>query len=124
MDGAINLDKPAGPSSAMMVGRVKRLLPKKTKIGHAGTLDPFATGVLVLVVGKATRWCETLMDQPKQYEATVKFGATTATDDLESGAIAQEVTNEPTLQDIERSIAKLVGTILQRPPAFSAIKVR
>jgi len=123
MDGAINLDKPAGPSSAMMVSRVKRLLPRKTKIGHAGTLDPFATGVLVLLVGKATRWCEALMDQPKQYEATVKLGATTATDDLESEAIEREVKTRPTIEDIERAVAKFVGTIQQRPPDFSAIKI-
>src|SRR5215218_534109 len=78
------LDKPAGISSARAVDKVKRLLPKGTKIGHAGTLDPFATGVLLLLIGKATKQCERLMDQPKQYEATVKFGATTATDDPES----------------------------------------
>ena len=123
MDGTINLDKPAGPSSAMMVNRVKRLLPKKTKIGHAGTLDPFATGVLLLLVGKATRWCETLMDQPKQYEATVKLGASTATDDPESEAIAREVKTVPSRADIEQAVAKFVGTIQQRPPNFSAIKV-
>ena len=84
MDGFINLDKPAGISSARAVDQVKRLLPRKTKIGHAGTLDPFATGVLVLLVGKATRQCERLMDRPKQYEAIVKLGATTATDDPEA----------------------------------------
>ncbi len=78
------LDKPPGMSSARAVDRVKRLLPRGTKIGHAGTLDPFATGVLLLLVGKATKLCEQLMDQPKQYEGTVKLGATTATDDLES----------------------------------------
>src|SRR6478752_3902891 len=75
--GILNLDKPAGISSARAVDRVKRLLPRGTKIGHAGTLDPFATGVLVLLIGKGTKWCERLMDQPKQYDATVKFGATT-----------------------------------------------
>jgi tRNA pseudouridine55 synthase len=84
MDGILNLDKPAGISSARAVDQVKRLLPRKTKIGHAGTLDPFATGVLVLLIGKGTKLCERLMDQPKQYEATIKFGATTATDDPES----------------------------------------
>src|SRR5215218_2116329 len=84
LDGILNLAKPAGISSARAVDRVKRLLPRKTKIGHAGTLDPFATGVLVLLIGKGTKLCERLMDQPKQYEATVKFGATTATDDPES----------------------------------------
>src|SRR5918998_3596930 len=84
LSGVINLDKPAGLSSARAVDRVKRLLPRGTKIGHAGTLDPFATGVLLLLVGKATKACERLMDAPKQYEATVKLGATTATDDPES----------------------------------------
>src|SRR6059036_2570131 len=71
-------------SSARAVSKVKRLLPRGTKIGHAGTLDPFATGVLLLLIGKATKLCEKLMDQPKQYETTMKLGATTATDDLES----------------------------------------
>src|SRR5215218_10153696 len=84
LDGILNLAKPAGISSARAVNQVKRLLPRKTKIGHAGTLDPFATGVLVLLIGKGTKLCERLMDQPKQYEATIKFGATTATDDPES----------------------------------------
>src|SRR5437762_499766 len=82
--GIVNLDKPGGMSSARAVDQVKPLLPRKTKIGHAGTLDPFATGVLLLLIGKATKQCERLMDLPKQYEATLKFGATTATDDLES----------------------------------------
>src|SRR5213083_2160572 len=81
------LDKPAGMSSARAVSKVKRLLPRGIKIGHAGTLDPFATGVLLLLVGKATKLCERLMDQAKQYEATIKLGATTATDDPESPEI-------------------------------------
>src|SRR5215208_1954847 len=84
MDGILNLNKPAGISSAAAVGKVKRLLPRGTKIGHAGTLDPFATGVLLLLVGKATKLCERMMSEPKQYETTVKLGATTATDDPES----------------------------------------
>src|SRR5580704_11983388 len=84
MDGVINLDKPAGISSAAAVDRVKRLLPGKIKIGHAGTLDPFATGVLLILVGKATKLSQSLMDQPKRYETTVKLGATTETDDPES----------------------------------------
>ena len=79
MTGIINLDKPADISSAGAVGRVKRLLPRGTKIGHAGTLDPFATGVLLLLTGKATKRCESLMDSPKQYETTLKLGATTET---------------------------------------------
>src|SRR5437773_8795571 len=77
--GVINLDKPAGMSSARAVDHVKRLLPRGVKIGHAGTLDPFATGVLVLLIGKATKLCEKLMDEAKQYEATIKLGVTTPT---------------------------------------------
>jgi tRNA pseudouridine55 synthase len=82
--GIINLDKPTALSSARAVARVKRLLPRGTKIGHAGTLDPFATGVLLLLVGKATKQCERLMGEAKQYDATIKLGATTATLDPES----------------------------------------
>ena len=70
----IVIDKPAGLTSARVVDRVKRLLPRGTKVGHAGTLDPFATGVLVLLVGKATKLCESMMDQPKAYDATLKLG--------------------------------------------------
>src|SRR3954447_15641333 len=91
--GVLNVDKPGGPSSARAVDIVKRLLPRGTKIGHAGTLDPFATGVLLLLIGKATKACERLMDAPKQYETTVRFGATTATDDLESPAIPWQRTD-------------------------------
>src|SRR5690349_18983972 len=84
LSGVLNLDKPAGITSAAAVAKVKRMLPRGTKIGHAGTLDPFATGVLLLLLGRATKQCERLMDQAKSYEATIKLGATTATDDPES----------------------------------------
>src|SRR6478752_9122650 len=97
LQGVINLDKPPGVSSARAVAVVKRRLPRGTKIGHAGTLDPFATGVLLLLIGKATKLCESLMDQPKQYLATVKLGATTPTDDPESeeSAVLGAVTPTP-----------------------------
>ncbi len=139
MTGILNLDKPPGLTSARAVSIVKRLLPRGTKIGHAGTLDPFATGVLLLLVGKATKSCESLMDQPKQYVATVRFGATTATDDLESEAIPWERVRPrppseqeqnadgdvraPALADVEAALPKFVGRILQRPPKFSALKI-
>ncbi len=123
MNGVINLDKPSGMSSAAAVGRVKRLLRRGTKIGHAGTLDPFATGVLLLLIGNATKACETLMGQPKRYEATVKLGATTATDDPESAEIARQNAPRPSRAEIEKATAGLVGMIQQRPPAFSALKV-
>src|SRR6478609_5040569 len=116
LEGIINLDKPAGVTSARMVGHVKRLLPKGTKIGHAGTLDPFATGVLLLLVGKATKACERLMDAPKQYETTVRFGATTETDDPESPAqpwIARSgaAIVPPSPAAIADAVARFSGTI-------------
>jgi tRNA pseudouridine55 synthase len=130
LNGCLNLDKPAGMSSARAVDRVKRILPRKTKIGHAGTLDPFATGVLVLLIGRATKQCESLMDQPKQYEATVKFGATTATDDPESaeapfspGHAPGYVAGSVTLPQIRNVLPRFIGQIQQRPPAYSALKV-
>jgi tRNA pseudouridine55 synthase len=123
MEGIINLNKPLGMSSARAVAMVKRLLPRGVKIGHAGTLDPFATGVLLLLIGKATRLCEQLMDQPKQYVATIKLGATTQTDDPECPE-----TPWPGVQPVERerveiALTSFVGEIQQRPPAYSAIKV-
>jgi tRNA pseudouridine55 synthase len=123
ISGIINLNKPAGMSSARAVSIVKRVLPRGTKIGHAGTLDPFATGVLLLLVGRATRLCERLMDQPKQYEATVKLGATTVTDDPESAEVITPNVRPVERSQIEQILPQFVGEIRQRPPAFSALKV-
>jgi tRNA pseudouridine55 synthase len=138
MTGIINLDKPAGLSSARAVARVKRLLPRGTKIGHAGTLDPFATGVLLLLVGKATKQCERLMGEAKQYDATIKLGATTATLDPESPeepietsstgfqpvhSGSEEAHGLKTRATIEATLQQFVGEIQQRPPAFSAMKI-
>ena len=138
MNGIINLDKAAGISSARAVARVKRLLPRGTKIGHAGTLDPFATGVLLLLVGKGTKQCERLMGESKQYETTIKLGAVTATLDPESleepfvpprslGVPPEHSFNElgrdAQAKEIQRTLHRFVGEIRQRPPAFSAMKV-
>ncbi len=123
LTGVLNVDKPAGRSSAYLVNGVKRLLPRGTKIGHAGTLDPFATGVLILLVGKATKLCERLMDEPKQYDATVRLGGTTATDDLESPEAPTPGATPVAIEAVRDAILPLVGDVLQRPPAFSALKV-
>src|SRR3954465_5574852 len=123
MTGVIVLDKPAGITSARAVDAVKRMLPRGTKIGHAGTLDAFATGVLLLLIGRATKACERLMDAPKQYEATVKLGATTATDDPESPEIPAPEIHPPAPSVAAPAASVFVGDILQRPPAFSAMKV-
>ena len=128
LHGIITLDKPAGPTSARAVGVVKRLLPRGTKIGHAGTLDPFATGVLLLLVGQATKACERLMDAAKQYEATVRLGATTPTDDPDSSATPWRRADgspaePPDARAVGSALRGFVGAILQRPPPFSAMKV-
>lgn len=121
--GVINVDKPAGLSSARVVARVKRLLPRGTKIGHAGTLDPFATGVLLLLVGKATKLCERLMGQAKQYEATVKLGATTPTLDPDSAETPFPEAHPAEPNALEKVLQGFVGHIEQRPPAYSALKI-
>jgi tRNA pseudouridine55 synthase len=123
INGVIVIDKPAGVTSARVVDRVKRLLPRGTKVGHAGTLDPFATGVLVLLIGNATKLCESMMDQPKAYEAKVKLGATTETDDPESPEQVTANVRPPDRAAINAALEHFRGTVMQRPPAYSAIKV-
>jgi len=128
MEGIVNVDKPPGVSSARLVARVKRLLPRGTKIGHAGTLDPFATGVLLLLVGKATKVCERLMDSAKQYDAVIRLGATTETDDPETTAIPWTPTGggeltTPNRETVESALKAFTGQIMQRPPPYSALKV-
>src|SRR3954452_20422346 len=111
MNGILNLNKPAGISSAAAVARVKRLLPRGVKIGHAGTLDPFATGVLLLLIGKATKLCEKLMDEPKQYEATVKLGATSETLDPDSQEIVDPQATAASREKVEKTLEKFLGEI-------------
>lgn len=121
--GIINLDKPAGLTSARAVSRIKHLLAGKVKVGHAGTLDPFATGVLLVLVGKATRACEQFMNCIKTYEAVVCLGATTPTDDLDSEPTAWPDAQPVAVNKLQDAVPYFVGNILQEPPAFSALKV-
>jgi len=88
MFGFLNVYKPKGPTSHDIVVQVRRMLPRKTRVGHTGTLDPFAKGVLVLCIGQATRLAEFVQSQPKRYTAVIKLGAVSATDDPE-GPITQ-----------------------------------
>ena len=122
-DGVLILDKPAGKSSAFAVRSIKRMLPRGTKVGHAGTLDPFATGVLLVLVGGATKRCEELMGQPKRYLATIRLGATTQTLDPTSPEIAGPAVPTPTADQVAAVLHRFVGTIQQVPPAYSALKV-
>lgn len=121
MHGFLNLDKPAGLTSHDCVARLRKLLRTK-KIGHGGTLDPAATGVLPIAVGKATRLLQYLSHQ-KSYRATIRFGLRTTTDDLEGEAISQSNASELTLDRIKVCLPQFEGTIAQIPPSYSAIQV-
>ncbi|MEP6808419.1 MAG: tRNA pseudouridine(55) synthase TruB [Chloroflexota bacterium] len=120
MFGVVNLDKPVGPTSHDMVDLVRRLTGMR-RIGHAGTLDPLASGVLPILVGAATRFSDELTGGPKRYEAVIRLGIRSATDD---GQGPLEVGGPP--PDVPAAMAALasfVGTFEQRPPTFSARKV-
>jgi tRNA pseudouridine55 synthase len=116
LDGVILYDKPAGITSHDVVARVRREFPRGVKVGHAGTLDPFATGLLLVLVGRATRVQRFMMALPKVYEVTARFGAVSSTGDPEG-----EITLTGVLPDGELSLP--LGTVRQRPPAYSAIKI-
>lgn len=126
LHGWIILDKPLGLSSAQAVAAVKRILrpivPKKHKIGHGGTLDPLATGVLPIALGEATKLAGYLLDATKGYDFTLRFGASTTTDDAE-GAVLETSAVRPTADQINAVLPQFLGEIDQRPPAYSALKV-
>ena len=120
MIGVVNLDKPVGPTSHDMVGLLRRLTGTR-RIGHAGTLDPLASGVLPILVGGATRFSEELTGGRKRYDAVVRLGATSATDDAQ-GPIALSGVDVPPEDAIRDALSRFVGTYDQRPPDFSARK--
>ena len=121
MNGILIVDKPAGMTSHDVVSKVRRVARQK-KVGHAGTLDPMATGVLVLALGQATRTIEYLTLQDKIYEAVVQLGAVTDTYDAEGKVVRQHEGALPTREQVEASLSRFRGDILQKPPIFSAIK--
>jgi len=123
MFGILNLHKPAGWTSRDVVNRVQSLV-RPAKVGHAGTLDPLATGVLVVAVGPATRLISYVQQMPKEYRATFLLGRTSPSEDTESELTELQTANVPTLADIETCLPKFVGNIRQRPPAYSALKVQ
>jgi tRNA pseudouridine55 synthase len=117
VDGVLLYDKPAGITSHDVVARVRRGIgDRKTKVGHAGTLDPFATGLLLVLVGRATRAQRFLMALPKSYEVTARFGAVSSTGDPEG-----EIVETGLVPEGEFELPK--GRIRQRPPAYSAVKI-
>ena len=121
MNGVVVVDKPPGPTSHDIVAAARRALREKS-IGHAGTLDPLATGVLALACGKATRLVRFFSAADKAYEATLRFGVTTDTYDS-SGQTVAETAARPTREAVAAALASLTGERLQTPPAYSAKKI-
>ncbi len=122
MNGWIVIDKPGGMSSARVVARVKRITGAG-KVGHAGTLDPLATGVLPIAINEATKSIQFMMDKEKTYSFTISFGANTDTLDSE-GNITETGDYTPTESEIHSALKDFIGEIEQVPPAYSAIKVK
>ena len=122
------LDKPYGWTSFDVVKRIRgelsrKLKCKKIKVGHAGTLDPLATGVMIVCTGKATKQIDNLQAGVKEYVATIALGATTPSFDLETEIDANYPTEHITMQLVEQTLPQFLGTISQIPPAYSACKV-
>ncbi|REK19523.1 MAG: tRNA pseudouridine(55) synthase TruB [Planctomycetota bacterium] len=120
--GLLNVDKPPGMTSRRAVDRIARLA-KPAKVGHAGTLDPLASGVLVLGIGPATRLIEYVQEAPKQYRATFLLGRSSPTEDVDGEVTELPSAVPPTREQLEQAARGLTGSIEQRPPAFSALKV-
>lgn len=122
MFGLLVLNKPSGVTSRRVVDQVQRLV-RPAKVGHAGTLDPLASGVLVVGLGQATRLMEYVQELPKQYKGTFLLGRSSTTEDIEGEVTLLADAVQPAREDIERAADSLRGPIEQRPPAFSALKV-
>ncbi len=126
MHGWIILDKPIGLGSTQAVAAVKRNLREagfgKVKVGHGGTLDPLATGVLPIAIGEATKLCGRMLDASKTYDCTISFGTETSGLDAEGEVVATSQ-HRPTLAEIEAVLPQFIGPIEQIPPAYSAIKI-
>ena len=121
INGWIILDKQIGISSRTAVTKISRILKIK-KVGHGGTLDPLASGVLPIALGEATKVISFIQDKQKCYSFTIKWGETTETDDLE-GAVLERSEVRPNIKQINSIIPSFIGEILQKPPIYSAIKV-
>ncbi len=121
INGWINVDKPVGMTSAACVNRVRRVIDA-AKLGHAGTLDPAASGVLPIALGEATKTMPFVVDTHKQYVFTVNWGARRDTDD-DQGRVVETADRRPSEADIRAALPNFTGEIIQVPPAFSAIKV-
>jgi len=121
MDGILLIDKPSGMSSFAVVRQVKKIFETK-KVGHAGTLDPLATGLLIVVLGRYTKFAELLTGAEKKYIAEIELGSSTTTDDREGELLFRKPYGHITLDEVSLILKKFEGEIYQTPPKFSAIK--
>lgn len=122
LEGVLLIDKTKGPSSFDIVKKVRAISGVK-RVGHAGTLDPLASGLLVVALGRYTKLCNYLCEGSKVYEAIIELGTTTTTDDQEGEVLKQNSCEHLKLLDIQKACNNFVGTIEQKPPRFSAVKI-
>jgi tRNA pseudouridine55 synthase len=123
MNGLLVIDKPAGMTSRDVVNRVQTWFPRKTKIGHTGTLDPLATGVLVICVGAATRLADYVQAMGKTYVSRFRLGATSSTDDADGTINEMPNVAQPTREQVDAALKSFIGDVEQVPPSFSALKL-
>jgi tRNA pseudouridine55 synthase len=121
LDGALLIDKPAGPTSHDVVDKIRRKFGIK-KVGHCGTLDPNATGLLIIVLGRGTKLSERLMSDDKVYEGTIKFGEATDSYDCDGEILETKPVPPITLEQLNEACTPFIGDIMQTPPMVSAIK--
>jgi len=122
MRGVLNANKPSGISSYDVIRRIKSILGSQTALGHAGTLDPLASGVLLVLVGEATKISRFLLNLPKEYVAGVLFGKRTDTDDITGKTLDERPVNDLTAESVRAALDRFTGEIEQTPPVFSALK--
>src|SRR6202042_2336369 len=121
LDGAVLIDKPAGPTSHDVVDAIRRAF-RLEKVGHCGTLDPNATGLLIIVLGRGTKLSERLMSDDKVYEGTIKFGESTDSHDSDGELTGSLPVMPMTLKQLNEDAATFIGDQMQVPPMVSAIK--
>lgn len=124
LNGILLVDKEAGITSYDVIRKLKKIMPRKTKLGHAGTLDPFATGLMIILIGRGTKLSNQLMSLDKMYEVVAEFGYETDTQDP-TGEVTNKVETVPVIKSgvITEHLARYIGEIEQMPPQFSAKKV-
>lgn len=121
MNGILMIDKPSGVTSQVVINRVRRVTGER-RVGHCGTLDPLASGVLPVMIGQATKACDYLMEHEKTYTAAIQFGRTTDSEDVTGETLSVYEGSLPTLEQVREAANRFIGEIEQVPPMYSALK--